>query len=471
MSIISKGHDDMNNTIVKITRISINNIKNVKAGEILSPFYRIENTDRQAEVIGVYGQNGSGKTSLIDALFILKCVMGNVGDKASFKDHVFHLINSESQYAELSFEFSLFNETRQVDAFYSLKIEKDQDDIRIFDEKLNYRENKPNKSIKMTILETSKDLENVFSPKTRFDEIIAKKKSFKTDLIVSRKMADEKNESFIFRPDSISLFDQGFGKGMFTWVIHTLHRFARMNLFVIKNDHHSVMHVSMLLPLSFRYQADEKTLTAGDFPMRFGAHTYSRNEFDLLQGIINPMSQLIHAIIPDMTLDVKQYGEEVQKDGTTGYSIELMSKRNHVSIPIKYESDGIKKIISILSALIAMFNNESICVAVDELDAGIFEYLLGEILKVIKDSGQGQLIFTSHNLRPLEVLDKKSIYFTTTNPNQRYIQFSNIKSNNNLRDMYLRTIDLGGQKECVYKETSEYDIGRAFRMAGKVYES
>jgi len=226
----------------------------------------------------------------------------------------------------------------------------------------------------------------------------------------------------------------------------------------------------MLLPFSFRYQADEKTLASGDFPIRFGINTFKKKEFDLIQGIVNQMSNLIHAIVPDMEIELKQYGEVVMKDGSTGYSVELMSKREHVSIPIKYESDGIKKIISILSALIAMYNNETICVAVDELDAGIFEYLLGEILKVIKNSGRGQLIFTSHNLRPLEVLDKTSIYFTTTNPDHRYIQFSNIKNNNNLRDVYLKTIDLGGQKECVYEETNAYDIGRAFRIAGKIYE-
>jgi AAA15 family ATPase/GTPase len=460
----------MKNTVVKIRKITVNNIKNVKTGDILFPFYASGNADRQAEIIGLYGQNGSGKTALINALFILKCVMGNMGDKKNFKDQVFHLINIESPYAKLSYEFSVSHENKHMEAVFSFKIEKTEKDIRIFEEKLQYRSNVPEKKTMMTIMETSKDLENVFLPKSRLDELVSKKKTKKTDLIVSRKLADEKNESFIFRQDSIDIFDRGFDNRDFTFIIHALRDFARINLFVITNDHHSVIHVNMLLPFSFRYQADEKTLASGDFPIRFGINTFKKKEFDLIQGIVNQMSTLIHAIVPDMEIELKQYGEVVMKDGSIGYSVELMSKRDHVSIPIKYESDGIKKIISILSALIAMYNNETICVAVDELDAGIFEYLLGEILKVIKNSGRGQLIFTSHNLRPLEVLDKTSIYFTTTNPDHRYIQFSNIKNNNNLRDVYLKTIDLGGQKECVYEETNAYDIGRAFRIAGKIYE-
>ena len=38
-----------------------------------------------------------------------------------------------------------------------------------------------------------------------------------------------------------------------------------------------------------------------------------------------------------------------------------------------------------------------------------FEYMLGELLDIFEKSVKGQLIFTSHNLRALEMLDKKSI--------------------------------------------------------------
>ena len=118
-----------------------------------------------------------------------------------------------------------------------------------------------------------------------------------------------------------------------------------------------------------------------------------------------------------------------------------------------------------------MYNNESICVVVDELDSGIYEFLLGEMLAVIEKGGKGQLIFTSHNLRPLELLNKDAIYFTTTNLKNRYIRFSNVKKNNNLRSLYIRSINLGGQKEELYNETDSDEIRRAFRMAGEKYSA
>ena len=147
--------------------------------------------------------------------------------------------------------------------------------------------------------------------------------------------------------------------------------------------------------------------------------------------------------------------------------VELLSCRKDVEIPVRYESDGIKKIIAVLHLLIAMFNYKSMTVLIDELDSGIFEYLLGEILEIIEQRGQGQLIFTSHNLRPLEVLNKENLVFTTTNPKKRYIKLKNIKTNNNLRDFYYRDLILGGQDEVLYDRTNSAKITRAFRKAGE----
>ncbi len=115
-----------------------------------------------------------------------------------------------------------------------------------------------------------------------------------------------------------------------------------------------------------------------------------------------------------------------------------------------------------------MYNDPSMCLVIDELDSGIYEYLLGELISVFDKSAKGQLIFTSHNLRALEMLHKSSVIFSTTNPKKRYMRLQNAKTNKNLRDSYLRCITLGGQKEEVYAETDTVEIGRAFRRVGKV---
>ncbi len=136
--------------------------------------------------------------------------------------------------------------------------------------------------------------------------------------------------------------------------------------------------------------------------------------------------------------------------------------------PLLYLSEGIKKFILWIDGLIRFYNNPDCLCVIDEFDSGIFEYLLGELLLALNKGGKGQLFFTSHNLRPLEVLPKEKIYFTTTNPYNRYIQLKNIKSNHNLRDRYLQAVMLGGQKEELYCPTNLLQLSSAFYKAGGV---
>lgn len=55
----------MNASVVRITNICIQNFKNVINGSLSLKNAR---KDYKASVIGIYGQNGSGKTSVVEAL-------------------------------------------------------------------------------------------------------------------------------------------------------------------------------------------------------------------------------------------------------------------------------------------------------------------------------------------------------------------------------------------------------------------
>ena len=90
----------------------------------------------------------------------------------------------------------------------------------------------------------------------------------------------------------------------------------------------------------------------------------------------------------------------------------IYSIRNGKKIPLKEESFGTKRMVSFLSALYGAYNDENVTLVIDEIDSGVYEVLLGKLLLAFKNGGKGQLIFTSHNLRPLEVLSPKQIKFT-----------------------------------------------------------
>ena len=193
-----------------------------------------------------------------------------------------------------------------------------------------------------------------------------------------------------------------------------------------------------------------------------------QDALEIVKNVVKNMNVVLTQIVPGLTIGVKDLGNELFPNGAAGSKIQLVSHKNNKEIPLRYESEGIKKIVSILQLLIVVYNKPSITVAVDELDSGVFEYLLGELLRIISEKGKGQLIFTSHNLRPLETIDRGFVAFTTTNPENRYIRLTNIKTNNNLRDFYYRDIVLGEQSELVYEPTNNYEISLAFREAGEI---
>ena len=101
------------------------------------------------------------------------------------------------------------------------------------------------------------------------------------------------------------------------------------------------------------------------------------------------------------------------------------------------------------------------------MDAGVFEYMLGELLDIFHQGAKGQMIFTSHNLRALEMLNVENIVFSTANEMKRYVHMANVRETNNFRNAYIRAITLGGQSEKLYSETDSLKIARAFRKAGR----
>lgn len=192
----------------------------------------------------------------------------------------------------------------------------------------------------------------------------------------------------------------------------------------------------------------------------------SAEVFQAVQATVATINRVLCQLVPGLSIEVRQLHDETLDCGAAGKRIEVLSHRGEVVVPFRTESEGIKKIVSMLGWLIDVYNDDSSCLVVDEIDSGVFEFLLGELLEVVSQRGRGQLIFTAHNLRALECLPSGCLVFTTVNPQNRYIRFRGSGASNNLRNQYLRAINLGGQKEPVYQPTSSADIDAAFFGAG-----
>ena len=464
------------NTIVRIKGVEITNFKNVNFGHL---DFKTSKNKNNASILGLYGQNGSGKTALIDALELLKLLLCGKQVPSYFADY----INVDSEYATLKYELEVSNtqDESTYSAFYSVnlcrELKSSEQNVEqplaeesykpiISNEKISYSYMDKESSIKMSPVINTGDVENVpFSPKSKRLALVGNNRKTLTNLLVSKQLAYETSRSFVFSREMLTAIKENCKENRHSFLLSSLVHFGNFQLFVINTKNVGLISLNVL-PISFSINGNRRT-DIGDILIELNKSSLiPESAFEVVEKVIENMNVVLQQLVTGLTIGVKCIGTQLYPDGKPGRRIQLVSNKNNKEIPLLYESDGIKKLVSILQLLIAVYNSSSITVAIDELDSGVFEYLLGELLRIISETGEGQLIFTSHDLRPLEVLDKRFVAFTTTNSLNRYIRMSNIKTTNNLRDFYYRDIVLGEQCEPVYEMTNNSEIAMAFREAG-----
>ena len=290
------------------------------------------------------------------------------------------------------------------------------------------------------------------------------------DLLVTKRLTKATSRSFVFSREMINQYRKNCKNEIYMKLIESIYSYGIREMFIVNTEKIGLISLDAL-PLAFKYKKNNSETVGNVLLSLNGPALIPENMYGVVENVIDNMNIVLEQLVPGLRIGVVDLGLTMAPDGKISKQIQLMSLKNNKEIPFRYESEGIKKIVSILQLLIVVYNNPSITVAVDELDGGVFEYLLGEILSIISEKGKGQLIFTSHNLRPLETIDKGFIAFTTTNPYNRYIRLTNVKGTNNLRDFYYRDIVLGEQSEQVYNPTNNYEIALAFREAGEALGS
>lgn len=459
---------------VRLCSVELFDYKNVAHGKIEMPQSagRDFSCDR-SEILGIYGQNGSGKTTVIEALSLSKFLLSGESLPKDAAEDIAK--NSETASCALTFFIGDENEGLCAEYFFTMRrADPVEETVYIAEEKLSYRTVSDGKlSAAKLLLHYEADKTGRFlSPKYRYDAMVKNDGDAAVELAVAKKLAKRGGTSFLFSADARPLLmraaDDNIPDGaVFKNILETLARYAAQGFFVVDSNHSGTISIGAVMPLALHFDGNEATPERMMLSLTEPS-VQALTTYDFVKKSVHAINHVLGVLIPDMQIAIKEYGGQVTADGRDGMRFEILSVRGETHIPLKCESEGIKKLISILSILIAMYNHPSVLVAVDEFDAGVYEYLLGEILGILEENGRGQLIFTSHNLRPLEMIDRRALVFTTTNPENRYIRLAGVKGN--LRDGYIRSIHIGGQKEELYGYSNPLEIARAFRLAGKIHE-
>ena len=463
-------------SLVRIIETTLENFKNISYGNIR--YFNRSSVERNAEIIsgdinGIYGANGSGKTAVIESLDMLQHIL--CGESVPFSEY--EGMFSDSEDMRLGTVFFVENKDEQFKVAYDLKLRKNEEDrrIQIQSEQIQYwiKGTTWKEKHEFFFVNPFYDLDNVISnePANVISSNIKPASQIRYFGVLQNLavFCAQKNCSLFFNKQFIKAVYPKNGneeERKFSVIVKALFDFAQMSFQVVKVNQLGDNYANRIIPVNVHTETENEILK-GCIPLLVsGSGEFPETIYLRLVKIIDAINIALKAIIPNLKLELHKISEEINKDGIKVVQAKVFSIRDGKIFSTKYESAGIKRIISLLNYLISVYNDSAICLVVDELDAGIFEYLLGELIGELSEGAKGQLIFTSHNLRIMEKLEKKNIICSTINPNNRYISLKGIEKTHNRRDFYIRTLILGGQNERIYDDTDLQDIGYAFSKAG-----
>lgn len=407
------------------------------------------------DFITIYGENGSGKTNLVELFkFLQQMTISRVLDAAwnmlpkeflDFKDKMINNIPKEiKSIMELKLnleEYRTLKEKENTEIEYGFKIDNKEGfyyvnfNEEIVEEKLYFFVNKQNGyyfKLSKKGKEIQKELNNNIFINDRYnkelEENIEKywgKYSFLSLIMFELK---DKNEEYM------------------------LNNISRKLLNIIEKINLMTVHVNKWF-LKFIPDNYIKKLSLLD--LKEG--TISKDKVDQIKKYENVLNIFFTQAYADIK-SVKYVIEEKENEIKYRLYFNKIIGGNIKSIPIELESEGTKRIVEEFDTLIGAIRGET--VIIDEIDNGIHDLLMKNIILSIKDEITGQLIITTHNTLVLEVLPKECIYILSTdyegNKNICTIKEDGIKiqKNHNVRELYFKGL-FGGIPTTSYVDFEE----------------
>lgn len=461
--------------VVRIESITLENFKNIGYGSIYFGEYKsflrkVLPDDDFSNVVGIYGQNASGKTSVIDALQTVRRFVS--GGALNF--YIKNYIRKGSDHFTIMIDFLLSNKKDSHFVTYSFTLAEKNNNVYIESESLACESG----NIKTNTLGTRKQLYGYSSEKGIKENLLS---SFKTKekRAILNYVASQKSHtsigttkylsSSLFNPESISIVKDECQDALIVDIINSLTDFAKNKFLIVTPNIYEGIGGKGVGVNGFDVDENDSKIHK-NYAIPFTKQIFFESKYKEFLRMLNSCSKVLNTLIPGLIIKTHVFAERDGYNGEKEIEFEVVSVRDGKEIPLFYESRGVKQMLTYVGDLIEVFNEEGTFIAIDELDSGVFEYLLGEMVYSFDNFAMGQLLFTSHNFRILEKIKPSEIFFTTANEQNKFVQPKYIKSNNNLRNVYYRLIVQGDDKEVYYNKTSSSDISKVFSSLGRVHK-
>lgn len=403
-----------------IKRIEIGGIKNLSETLSLSLVCEKKRPSSycKKKVIAIYGPNGAGKSAFIHGIEILKNTLLDESyllDRISNK-YVLNLINKNSRRACIGIDFSAEGKNTRSDFRYEICLAVDNDDsVFIEEEKLTSFSLKFERRASRIIFHSKNGsvLETQFSKTMQVKmENLTKRRSF---LNIAMENLDC---NFASQSDGTNA-NRRFVDADKKLMSPLLNAILKMQYFMLKLDNHSTYASDFSSMVKRIYDSDDyNNLNIRTFfDHTKGDTRYIDKElYEEFKTSVKNLSLFIQLFKSDLL------GIEIEsKENGNVMIANLIFKYDGYSLNEEFESTGIKKLVDLFFFFSQAMHPNNI-LFVDELDSSINDVYLIKLVEYFQRFSDGQLVFTTHNVSPMDLLkkDKECIAFINSSGKMTY---------------------------------------------------
>lgn len=368
-----------------ITNIAVSGIKNINKivslnfyGKTTGKEIKLQNNNIKA----IYGPNGAGKSALIHALDIYDQMISRKGYLFSDNSRIQldELINKDTNMFYISVTFLLYEEQKTIIGKFrhEMKIKK-KDDYYIDEENLY-----------QVLSKSEKVLAKVSEGEIVESLISNELKSKMSNQLLRRSIID------VYKDISLNNFKHNIQEKKEDSALYAFAKLG-MSLFVKTEeiDKHEFYIFNKRISNNFKPNIEESRVTIDSF-YSYRLDTRFLPEFKKHMKNMENFIKLFKRDLVQIELKEKIDKNEVVVEPYFDYGT--------YKVHLEFESAGIKKLTELFDLFTYKENGDII--VIDEFDSCINDVYLMKLLEYFVQNPKGQLIFTSHNITPMQVLSR-----------------------------------------------------------------
>ncbi len=381
------------NRLLQLSTYGIKNIENPITLEFANSTIKT-GLNKINNVKGIFGYNGAGKTALITSVDFYKSIVSNSNFllQNDTKLHLDKLINFQKNEFFISM---IFEYTQDIVIKHSILLKKREttDDYVIYEEKIELSSGRTlNEKYESVITKKDNQIYINDTFKEQASYILNTDLSYISIIqVVVKKMLEQnnidlKNEVNVFEKIILNLF-----ASIMKIDVYLLSSDKHNNFFADKKGVQELLSITEEIKNNGinleNYFADDDLVSIEDYKN----YTLVNKKLEKFIQVFKPELKEIKLIL----LEDRKF-----------YHIRKLFVYENFNVELEYESSGIKQLVKLFTYLERCANGS--ISFIDEIDTNINTFYFKKLISFFKEYGNGQLIFTTHNVEAMDVLKSVS---------------------------------------------------------------